>query len=352
MANLTTLLSDLAAAGGIPRVFLPYMQQKTAQLSAFRQSGIVVSDPTVAALASGKGKTFDLPFWNDISGAGGGTPQSESQTLSDSTPLETKKITTGEQIAIALQRGEGWAGNKLVQYMTDEDPMMAIADRIANYWAIDEQGILIATADGVFADNAANDSSDLRSNLALETTVGVTAANKVSASALIDAEALLGDHGSQLGAIACHSSVYYNLRKQDLIDFIPDSEAKSQIATYQGKRLIVDDQLTRAGTTSGNVRKTFLFGAGAFMFGEGDMGNDPIDGGFGTEALELARDAAAGINKLFSRRRFILHPHGWKFASGSLAGNSPTNAELATASNWDRVFEKKNTRIVQLLTND
>lgn len=343
MPDVITKLTDAI----IPSVFLPYMQERTAQLSAFRSSGVVVRAPEIDELATGKGKTFDLPFWQDISGP----LQSGSQVLSDSASLETKKITTAEQIAIAHGRGEGWSANSLVRYLTAEDPMRAIADRVANYWAIDEQVMLIKTADGVFADNAANDSSDLINNIAVEVSGSVTDSTRVSAEAMIDAEAKLGDAGAKLGAVAMHSQVYYRLKKLDLIDFIPDSEGKSQIATYMGKRVIVDDQLSRAGTTSGTVYKTFLFAEGAFQMGEANLGAVPIEGGFGTEALELARDAAAGVNKLYSRRRFILHPHGFKFTSSSLAGTSPTDAELATAANWDRVFEKKNVRVVLLLTN-
>ncbi len=343
MSDAITKIADVI----VPSVFLPYMQERTAQLSAFRSSGVVVRDATIDELASGKGKTFDLPFWQDISGP----LQVESQLLSDSTPLETKKITTAEQIAIAHGRGEGWQANSLVRYLTAEDPMKAIADLVANYWAIDEQDMLLATADGIFANNASADSSDLINNIAAEATGSVSDATKISASAIIDAEALLGDAGKKLGAIAMHSQVYYRLKKLDLIDFIPDSEGKEQIAIYQGKRVIVDDRLSRAGTTSGTVYKTYLFAGGAFQMGEAELGSVPIEGGFGTEALEMARDAAAGANKLYSRRRFILHPHGFKWLSVTLAGLSPTNAELKLTANWDRVFEKKNVRIVQLLTN-
>lgn len=343
MSNVATLIENVL----VPRIFLPYMQERTAQLSAFRSSGVIAGDAAIDKLASGGGKTFDLPFWQDIAGPA----QVESQILSDSVPLETKRIAALEQIAIAHNRGEGFAANSLVNYMTAEDPMRAIGDLLAGYWAIDEQTMLIKTADGVFADNVANDSADLVNNVAVEVVGDQTAATKFTAEAAIDAEAKLGDAGKKLGAMAVHSKVYYDIKKQGLIDFIPAEDGKSQIAFYQGKRLIVDDSLVRAGTTSGFVYKTFIFAGGAFQLGEAPLSTTPIAGGFGSEALEYARDAAAGLNKLYTRRRFILHPHGFKFTSSSLAAQSPTNAELATAANWDRVFEKKNVRIVELLTN-
>lgn len=342
MPDAITKIADVL----VPSKFLPYMQERTAQLSAFQSSGVIESAPELDTLVSGGGKTFDIPFWQDIAGPN----QSGSNVLSDSAALETKKISASEQIAIAHQRGEAWAANSMVKLLTAEDPMAAIADRIAAYWAIDEQTMLIKTADGVFADNAANDSGDLINNIAAEATGSVSDATKVSAEAIIDAEAKLGDAGKKLGAIAMHSQVYYRLKKQSLIDFIPAEDGKSQIAFYQGKRVIVDDALSRAGTTSGTVYKTFLFAGGAFQKGE-KLLTDAVDGGFGSEGLEMARQAKSHISEIISRRRFILHPHGTKFTSSSLAGKSPTDAELATAANWDRVFEKKNLRIVLLLTN-
>jgi len=41
-----------------------------------------------------------------------------------------------------------------------------------------------------------------------------------------------------------------------------------------------------------------------------------------------------------------------KFNSAAVAGDSPTNAELETASNWTRVFENKNVRIVAIDHNN
>ena len=36
-----------------------------------------------------------------------------------------------------------------------------------------------------------------------------------------------------------------------------------------------------------------------------------------------------------------------KFTNKTVTGSSPTNAELATGGNWERVYESKNVRIVQ-----
>ena len=55
----------------------------------------------------------------------------------------------------------------------------------------------------------------------------------------------------------------------------------------------------------------------------------------------MARVPLDSDTVLINRRRYILHPRGVKFTSASVAGDSPTNAELETAANWVRVWESK-----------
>ena len=139
------------------------------------------------------------------------------------------------------------------------------------------------------------------------------------------------------------------MRKLDLIDFIPDSEGKAQIKTFQGRRVIVDDGLpTRAGTTDGLVYTSYLFGPGAFGKGTSPLESEPLQGGFGTEGVEIARVPLDSDTVLINRRRYILHPRGVKFNSAAVAGDSPTNAALENGANWTRVFENKNVRIVAI----
>jgi len=152
--------------------------------------------------------------------------------------------------------------------------------------------------------------------------------------------------------VAMHSAVEAALRKLDLIDFIPDSQGETQIRTFQGRRVIVDDGCpSRAGTTDGLVYTTYLFGYGSFGMGFADLTHAEIQGGHGTQGMEFARDAMNSDTNLINRRRFILHPRGVKFTSASVAGANPTNAELALAANWVRVWENKNVPVVAVTHN-
>jgi len=189
--------------------------------------------------------------------------------------------------------------------------------------------------------------------IASESVAGQSASTRLNGATFVDATVKLGDRADRLTAIAMHSATEAVLRKLDLIDFIPDSEGKAQIRVFQGRRVIVDDSLpSRAGTTDGLVFTSYLFGPGAFGKGSAKLESEPLQGGFGTEGVELARVPLDSDTVLINRRRYILHPRGVKFTSAAVAGDSPTNAELENGANWTRVFENKNVRIVAMDHNN
>ena len=121
-------------------------------------------------------------------------------------------------------------------------------------------------------------------------------------------------------------------RKQNLIDFQLDSN-NQEIAFYQGKRIIVDDKMP----VSAGVYTDYFFGQGAIGYNEGTP----------KVPSEVERNGLVGGGEeyLISRRHYVMHPRGVKWI-GSPAADTPTNAELATAGNWSRVYDQKNIRIV------
>ncbi len=326
----------------IPTLFEKYAIERTAELSAFGQCGIVEHAPEFDEIAGGGGRTVDMPFWKDISPT--------RQILSDSAALTVNKITSDKDIARIQNDAQAWSVNHLAKVIAGDDPMQRIVDLVAAYWARVDEGMVVSCLKGMFG--AASLAGNLL-DIASESVAGQSAATRLNGSTFVDATALLGDRADLLVAVAMHSATEAALRKLDLIDFIPDSEGKAQIRTFQGRRVVVDDNLpTRAGTTDGTVYNTYLFGNGAFAKGAAPLDSAPLQGGFGTEGVELARSALDSDSHLINRRRYILHPRGVKFTSASVAGDSPTNAELENQANWIRVFENKNVRVICIEHNN
>ena len=333
-----TALADII----IPTEFEKYAIERTAQLSAFGQSGIIEAAPEFDALAAGGGREVRMPFWKDLTAA--------RQLLSDSGTLAVNKITSDQDIARIQNDAQVWSVNHLAKVVSGDDPMQAIVDLVAEYWARTDQALVISALKGLFA---AASMAGNKLIIAAEATAGVSATTQLNGATFVDATAKLGDRGDRLTAVAMHSATEAALRKLDLIDFIPDSEGKAQIKTFQGRRVIVDDGLpVRAGTTSGQVYTTYLFGPGAFGKGSAPLDGTPLQGGFGTEGVEVARVPLDSDTVLINRRRYILHPRGVKFTSAAVVGDSPTNAELENGANWTRVFENKNVRIVAVDHNN
>jgi hypothetical protein len=317
----------------VPAVFAPYALERTTVLSKVIQSGAIGMDPEFDSLASGPGKTVDLPFWKDLTG--------ESEVLNDSAELVPDKIVAGQDTAAVHNRGRAWGANILAKWLSGDDPMAQIGDLVAGFWARDLQTMLLKMLDGLFENAAGVLRTTHRLNI-YNDVAAPTDANKLTGTTFIDALQKLGDHSMELVAVAMHSDVEASLRKRDLITFLPDSTGKAVIERFQGRAFFVDDGCPRVTGVNSAAYTTYIFGRDAFAYGVGGMAPE--------EAAETDRNALASDDFLINRKRFILHPRGIRWI-GNAAGASPTNAELATPANWSKVYSDKNIRIVAVRHN-
>lgn len=311
---MTTRIVDVI----VPEVFNPYLIQRTAELSALVQSGIIVPDPQLDSLASTGGTIVNMPYWNDLTG--------ESEVLDDTDPLTVNHITTAKDMARLHTRGKAWGANDLAKALSGDDPMRAIGDLVAAWWNRDRQRMLFSTLNGVFASTSMEGNMH---DISGETDAG----GIINASNTVDAQGKLGDAADELTAFSMHSAVYNSLRKEQLIEYNVNPTTGVKIPSYLGKNIVIDD----GHPNTGGVYTTYLFGPGAIGFGNGAA---PVP-------TETDRDSLQGDDILINRQHFILHPRGVKWTEESVAKVSPTNLELAMADNWNRVYENKKIRIVQ-----
>jgi len=323
----------------IPELFLPYQQQVSEIKSRLVRSGAVVRDDFLDDFLASGGNTVNAPSFKDLDDDAENS--STDDTGSDSV---AKKIGTSNEIAVRLDRNQSWAEMDLAAMISGDDPLGAIESRVENYWKRREQALFINTMAGVFADNDAaptGGDTHIQSDLTVDITgayaPGVT---DFSADAFIDTLLTMGDSEDGLGILMVHSTVFARMKKNNLIDFIVDSEAKVEIPFFQNRLVIKDDSMPK----SGNNYESWIFGAGAMRMG---VGAPKI-------ATELDRKPASGDGGgqsiLHNRVAWSMHPVGHAYIA---AGANPSNATLAAAATWSRVFpERKQIKIARLITTE
>lgn len=313
-------LSDMI----VPSKFNAYVQRLTTEKSQLFQSGII-TDLTSTIDAEIAGKTVNMPFFNDLDSS------DAEVVIDDTTNLAVSGITTGQDVAVKLLRAKAFGASDLSGDLAGADPIAAIAGRFANWWSLRMQKALLSTLAGAMG--AANMSGNVN-----DISGGSGGAEYFDADAFIDSVFLLGDEAGGLSAVSVHSNTLKAMIKADLIDYEKDSEGQLTIPTYMGKTVIVDDSMPVSGSGNNRIYTTYIFGQGAVGYGE----KSP------KVPVEVERQALVGMGQeyIVNRRQWVMHPRGIKWLGGTQAGVTPTNDELATTTNWTRVYDPKQIRIV------
>lgn len=317
----------------VPELFDRYVINRTMELSALVQSGIIANSPEFDALASEAARTHNMPFFEDLAG--------DSEETLENVKMTAAKIGSNKDVSTTLLRQKMWGSTNLAAALAGADPMKAIGDLVAGFWARDMQKELIALLAGVFGTYIPDGGAAITpmADHILDLTKQSSAAAKIiSASAFIDACQLMGDAQGLLTDVAMHSATKAYLKKQNLIQTERDS-TDVEFDVYQGRRVTVDDGCP----VDGGTYTTYLFSRGAIALGNGS----PV----GHVATEMDRDkqTGGGIDYLINRKAYILHMRGVAY-TGAVRDHveTPTRAELKLAENWKPVYEAKQLRVVAL----
>jgi hypothetical protein len=333
---VATLRSDVI----IPEIFTPYVIEQSTLRNQFLSSGVV--QPMAELNATEGGDFVKVPFWKaNLSG--------DAEVLTDSTSLIPGKITADTQVGVILHRGRAFESRDLAALAAGADPMAAIGAKVGEYIANQQQKDLYKSLEGVFGALTGSDSpafTDLRFD--------TTGMGPLGPRQVAQARAKLGDQGDKLSAVAMHSACYYDLVERKAIDYVTNTEARLSTAAtgastinaiggsiagsfsneytvpfYMGLRVIVSDDITNS---AGNYA-CYFFTNGAVATGE-------------QQALrtETDRDILAKSDAMAMDWHNVYHPVGAKWG---VTTTNPTQAQLATITNWSKVYETKNIGIVR-----
>lgn len=330
MAGVTSM-EDLAEALNTPFA-VNWFTQYVTETSAFYRSGILARDVRIQGLVgatNGQGKGGYMQYLDE--------PNGDDEPLQEGHALTEDKLTGGKDQYVIHRRGKAWAAWDLAGWLTGAgDVVRDVQTVLGNYQIRMRQKMLFRTLKGVFAANIADNNGDLVYDItSMENPV-------LDEFSILDASALLGDRRGTLTAVAMNSAAAVKLSKvsQKSQTFRPADQNPNRLASFNGLAIVEDDQIPYNPTTG--VAEIYLFGAGA-------LSEVPVDPPFPNPRFERYRKELEGKTGLIARDNYIMHPRGIKWTGGYDFKDSPSDELVEAATSWQRVFDKKNIRIVKLI---
>lgn len=315
--------------------------------NAIINSGAMVADSNIASQIQHDGNLYTVPFYNTLSGE-----SLNYDGTADNTPVETDGAS---QSGIVYGRMKAWMARDFASELSGGDPMGHIVATQARYWQKQRQTAMINILNGVFSITGTtgnkkkfqdNNTTDLASSTATAYEIGITDINEAITKAA-------GDNKSAYSLAIMHSSVAKTLENKQVLEYWKYTDANGiqrpmNLASVNGLTVIIDDNVPSEVTGGEGANKdlikytTYLLGSGVLR-----QANAKLE-----HAVEAERNPEkyGGVDILYTKIRETIHPNGftWK---GANSIKSPTNAQLATAANWDIVFDPKSIAMCRLITN-
>lgn len=334
------------------------MINESVRKSAVWNSGMVTIDPALAKMVGdGEGRKINRVGYNDqadplaTGNAAQATTHNPGYPDDSATTLISNASSTYMYDAVKTVVAYSLGQKEIIKACSFlPDPVSALNNRMTNYWARYFDMYAVSILKGIYADNKANDSSDM---------IAGDGSGPITADLILDGFATLGDAANLGGSILIvNSAVAFVLRKAQLIDAIPSAENSAVMFEYfQGNRMIVSNQ----GPTD-TTCVSILAEPGTMEIGQ--SANDIV-------SSETYRDPTVGVGggeeQLITREQFAMHCMGFTWeddtvsgsvSSGAIPGLSngtklwPCPADMALAANWDRVLDRKSVKISFLHTSE
>jgi hypothetical protein len=332
--------------------FSSYIDEASTLRSKFLATGIVSNNPVIAQNVT-KGDKFKIPNWApNLSGS--------IQVPAEGVPLSVNKLTSAEQVGVIMHRANAWGSSELAKLAvgSENDPMAAIGRRVTDYVLNAQQADLLAVLSGVFGALGSSNSGAAFASMSIDATG--SGETDLSPRHIVLADALLGEDADTFGAIVIHPDLYAYLRVREMINYVNAAElpgitastsisginavggdysnafgTNGQVPMFGSKAVIVSDDAPRTGS------------AGSYKYGVYAFKQNAIGQAFQAPVrTESDRDilTSGGEDVLKVQWDMCFHPLGASWG-GSV---NPSAADLATAANWTKVFDKKNIGVARI----
>ena len=319
-------------------VFANYVDESIAAHSQLIMSGIV-QDNVLGYDVPENTRIVQIPFWADLDATDDEVPSTAGDAL---TPT---KVQASLDQGTTILRAKEWAWSQFTSMYGQGiggDPAEYLARKIGDWQVKREQAILLSILNGVFLRNAAKVSQvdvGTSGDLIFDITGAAGNGAFLGRSTINWAKQKLGTARGSLVGIICPSIFATELKTLDPLNYqnaqYDEMGNLVSLAKYDGLNIIEDDSMPY-DPSSGIVT--------AYLFGRGAIARQRLSVAY---PLEKHRNPEKSIDFLIRRWRQLLHPRGYAWI-GTASKETPTNAELGTATNWKQVYATKNCRFVKL----
>lgn len=324
-----TAISDLWT----PDVWIKGADEAARLLPGLLTSGVATRTPTLDEIAAGPGVSASIPFFKDF------TDTAETIQVEDTAPTPNA-ILGAKHVCTVLNREMAFGAGALAAAVSGDDPIGGIVRRLGESRQKRTQSTLLSVLRGLFnvagAPAASAPLSAVRAEHFSETGASPASDKLIDATKFNNACALLGELQDVLrgGAIWMHPNIRAALLNQDANSFERASRGAFTVETYKGIPVFVSMSLVRNGGTSGVVYDSYIIAPGVVGWGEKPQVGDKID----VASLCLDMEKPKNRQVVYDRRRYLVHVNGTKW-TGTPSGQSATNTELATYTNWALSFQ-------------
>ncbi|MGN6556220.1 MAG: hypothetical protein ACTHLW_21120 [Verrucomicrobiota bacterium] len=331
----------------VPDIWIQGLAERQATFPALFNSGAVKTTDLLNEIASGPGKTANIPFLKDI------TDQANEVQVESTAPVTVNGAPGDKNIFPILNRVTKNAFTAMASNVSGADVVGHCVGSMSERRLKQYQTTLIAMLRGMFGtgSQAANAAAPLSAVRLGGTTAepftedGDNAdpdANLFTGEMFIDATVLMGELADSLkgGALLMHPVIKGRLQKLDKLNFRTlkvESELPYELTFYRDCPIFVSSALVRAGATTGYVYDTYLLAQGTVGFGQKPQVADQAD----LASVSYFFDRDINDDLIWDRTRTAFGVDGVAF-TGAPAGSSATDAELGTVGNWTLKYSSAN----------
>lgn len=337
----STFTSDIGSSTRLATSapFARYLSEEIFQRSAFVRSGILGKN---AGLSGTTGSRIEAPFFNPIN-------STEEQIRSDDTwgtsgagHFTSQKVTADTQYATITYRGFMYSADDLSKVQTGEDPLSHMRSQLAADLDRKLTAKLLSHATGLIVDSSAPLNASNFVDVSEATSGSETEANYINAANITRAKYLLGERAGSLSTIALHPTVAAYMEQIGALTFSTSALSagngiqwggggvgltSSAVGHMMGLKVVVDEQMPILGAQGENQQFVcMLFGDGAVQTGD----QFPL-------RIETERNIASLQDVVSVHYSNCMHVPGTSWVSAS---DNPTNADLATASNFSLAYSR------------